>query len=101
MSLSGISHPILEDIMAEVINEYDLKTDSKRRVTLRSSKYTYYHAREFEDGRILLEPRELRPPATLSRMNLDHMDEAIRRMDAGDVGDEFDLSEVEDLLYEA
>lgn len=87
--------------MAEVAREYDLKTDSKRRVTLRSAEYTYYHAREFEDGRILLEPRELRPPATISRTTLDHMDEAIRRMNAGEVGDEFDLSEVEDLLNEA
>ncbi len=93
--------PNQEDIMAEVIREYDLKTDSKRRVTLRSSEYTFYHAREFEDGRILLEPRELRPPAILSRTTLGHMDEAIRRMDAGEVGDEFDLSEVEDLLNEA
>ena len=87
--------------MSEVVREYDLKTDSKRRLTLRSSEYTYYHAREFEDGRILLEPRELRPPETLSRMTLGHMDEAIRRMDAGEVGEEFDLSEVEDLLREA
>jgi hypothetical protein len=86
--------------MTDVVREYELKADSKRRVTLRSSEYTYYYAREFEDGRILLEPRELRPPATLSRTTLGHMDEAIRRMNAGDVGDEFDLSEVEDLLNE-
>jgi hypothetical protein len=88
-------------MMAEIIREYDLKTDSKRRVTLRSSEYTYYRAREFADGRILLEPRELRPPATLSRKTLGHMDEAIRRMDADEAGEEFDLSEVEDLLNEA
>ncbi len=86
--------------MSEVIREYDLKADSKRRVTLRSSEYTFYHAREFEDGRILLEPRELRPPATISRRALGHMDEAMRRMRAGEVGDEFDLTEIEDLLNE-
>ena len=87
--------------MTDVVREYDLKADSKRRVTLRSSEYTYYHAREFEDGRILLEPRELRPPSTLSSLTLAHMDEAIRRMDDGETGDEFDLSEVEDLLAES
>jgi hypothetical protein len=87
--------------MAEITREYEVKADSKRRVTLRSSEYTYYYAREFADGRILLEPRELRPPATLSRTTFGHMDEAVRRMDAGEVGDEFDLSEVEDLLNEA
>ncbi len=34
----------------------------------------------------------------LSRINLNHMDEAIRRLDAGEVGDEFDLSESQGLL---
>ena len=87
--------------MADIVKEYDLKADSKRRVTLRSSEYRYYHAREFDDGRILLEPRELRAPDTISSLTLSHMDEAIRRMDAGEVGDEFELDEVEDLLHES
>lgn len=86
--------------MDRVINEYDLKADSKRRVTLRSSEYQYWHAREFADGRILLEPRELRAPDTISVRTLAHMDEAMRQMAAGNVGDEFDLSEVEDLINE-
>jgi hypothetical protein len=97
----GFPTPAERGIVAEVRREYEVKADSKRRVTLRSSEYTYYHAWEFEDGRILLEPRELRAPATLSHTTLGHMDEAIRRMNAGEVGDEFDLSEVEDLLNEA
>ena len=86
--------------MTDIVREYDLKADSKRRVTLRSSEYTYYHAREFEDGRILLEPRELRPPEFLSARTLAQMDEAIRRVEAGEVGDEFDLDEVQALLDE-
>lgn len=86
--------------MDEVINEYDLKADSKRRVTLRSSEYIYWHAQEFADGRILLEPRELRAPDTISRRTLADMDEAMRQMVRGNVGDEFDLSEVEDLINE-
>jgi hypothetical protein len=86
--------------MAKLINEYDLKADSKWRITLRSKDYSYYHAREYSDGRIVLEPRELRAPATLSRLTLSHMDEAVRRMAEGEVGDEFDLSEVEDLIHE-
>ena len=87
--------------MAEIVREYDMKVDSKRRVTLRASEYRYYHAREFEDGRILLEPREPKAPNSISSLTLAHMDEAIRRMDAGEVGDEFDLDEVEDLVHES
>jgi hypothetical protein len=86
--------------MDHVINEYDVKADSKRRVTLRSSRYTYWHAREFADGRILLEPRELRVPESLSARTLAQMDEAMRQMAEGNVGDEFDLSEVDDLIHE-
>lgn len=86
--------------MANVIGEYDLKADSKRRVTLRSSEYTYWHAVEFDDGRVMLEPRELRAPETISKRVLAHMDEAMRQMDEGNVGDEFDLNEVEDLINE-
>lgn len=55
---------------------------------------------EFADGRILLEARELRAPDTLSTLTLAHMDEAVRGMSAGEVGDEFELCEVEDLLNE-
>jgi len=83
-----------------VIREYDLRAGSKRRVTLRSSEYTYWHAREFDDGSVVLEPRELRPPAAMSARTLAQMDESMRRMAQGSVGDEFDLSEVEDLINE-
>jgi hypothetical protein len=86
--------------MRKAIAEYDLKTDSKKRVTLRRA-HGYYHATEYEDGRILLEPRELRAPESISRLTLSHMDEAMRAFAAGSVGDEFDLSEVQDLLDEA
>lgn len=86
--------------MAKVISEYDLKADSKRRVTLRSSEYTYWHAVEFDDGRVMLEPRVLQPPKTISALTLAHMDEAMRQMGTGNVGDEFDLSEVGDLVNE-
>ena len=87
--------------MAKVVKEYEVKSDSKGRVTLRSSEYRFYLAREFEDGRVLLEPQELQAPDTLSRLTLAQMDEAVRCMDAGEIGDEFDLNEVADLLNES
>jgi hypothetical protein len=93
-------HSQLEEFMAEVRNEYDVKTDAKRRITLRSARYSYYHAREFEDGRILLEPRELKAPATISALTLSHMDEAMRNIAVGSVGEEFDLADVQGLIDE-
>jgi len=86
--------------MAKVVHEYDVKTDAKRRVTLRTASYLYYRAREYEDGRIVLEPRELRAPESISRLTLGHMDDAMRNFAMGRVGDEFELDEVADLITE-
>ena len=44
------------------IHSYDAKIDMKKRITLRNTKYEYYHVEEYDDGRILLEPRQLVPP---------------------------------------
>ena len=48
--------------MSRVVREYDAKIDSKKRITLRSPLYEYFHVFEQEDGRIILEPRELVVP---------------------------------------
>ena len=44
------------------IHSYDAKIDMKKRITLRNTRYEYYHVEEYDDGRILLEPRQLVPP---------------------------------------
>jgi hypothetical protein len=83
-----------------VTAEYDVKRDARKRVTLRSTRYEYFHATEYADGSVMLEPRELRIPDSISRRTLEGMYAAVRNLDAGVVGDEFDLSEVQDLLDE-
>lgn len=87
--------------MPDVVAEYDVKRDDRKRITLRQSAYEYYHATEYADGRVLLEPRELRVPDAISRRTLREMDEAIRNLDQDRAGDEFDLSELGDLLAES
>lgn len=86
--------------MEDVIAEYDVKRDDRKRITLRRPQFEYYHAIEYADGRVLLEPRELRVPDTISRRTLSHMDEAIGNLDQGHIGDEFELDELQDLLNE-
>lgn len=86
--------------MAKVVAEYDVKRDDRKRITLRRPKYEYYHAIEYSDGRVLLEPRELRVPDTISRLTLSHIDQGIRSLEQGVVGDEFELDELQDLLNE-
>lgn len=86
--------------MAKVVAEYDVKRDDRKRITLRRPKFEYYHATEYADGRVLLEPRELRVPETISRRTLAHIDAGIQNLDQGIVGDEFELDELQDLLNE-
>lgn len=86
--------------MDKPIAEYDVKRDARKRITLRHSRFEYYRAREFADGTVLLEPRELRVPEALSPRTVDSIYAALHNMDQGVVGDEFDLDEVRDLLEE-
>ena len=54
----------------EVVKDYDVHIDSKKRVTLRGAKYQYYNVREYENGCIMLEPRELITPKEISSKTL-------------------------------
>ena len=43
--------------MEIVLNRYDAKVDNKKRISIRGSKYDYYSVTEYEDGKVVLEPR--------------------------------------------
>ena len=77
------------------VRTYDTKIDMKKRITLRNSKYEYYHVQEFEDGRIMLEPRELVVPFEISQATLSMMDSAMSNLKNGKVSEPVDLSEFE------
>ncbi len=75
------------------VRSYDTKIDVKKRIMLRSSKYEYYHVEEFEDGRIVLEPRELVAPFEIQAETLSMMDSAVENLKNGMVSEPVDLSE--------
>ena len=76
--------------MPTAVKTYDAKIDSKKRITLRNAMYEYYHVEEFDDGRIVLEPRELFPPFQISEKSLAMMDQAMDNMKKGIVSKEVD-----------
>lgn len=77
----------------EAVKDYNVHIDSKKRVTLRGAKYQYYNVREYENGCIMLEPRELSAPETISERTLKDMDKAIRNFKLGKVSEPVDLSD--------
>jgi hypothetical protein len=82
--------------MLTAIREYDAKLDSKRRITLRSSNYMYYHVQELKNGTIVLEPRELTAPFEVSANTLSMMDQSVQNFRAGKVSEPVDLSSFEE-----
>lgn len=69
--------------MEAVLKTYDARLDSKKRITIRNPKYEYYHVVEKENGVVILEPRELVDPLTISKETLDTMDESMGNVKKG------------------
>lgn len=76
--------------------EYDSKVDSKKRITLRNATFDFYHVIEESGGRIILEPRELVAPFSVSENTLKMMDASIDNLKKGKASKPLDLSEFED-----
>jgi hypothetical protein len=74
------------------LKEYDAKIDVKRRLTLRGARYGHYHVSEYKDGRIVLEPRELVKPFSISRRTLKMMDASVANFKKGMVSEPIELT---------
>lgn len=77
----------------EAVKDYTVHIDSKKRVTLRGAAYQYYNVREYKNGCIILEPRELIVPESISARTLKDMDRAIANFRKGKVSEAVDLSD--------
>ncbi len=77
---------------AIAVKSYDAKIDSKKRITLRNALFEYFHVEEYNDGRIILEPRVLEKPFEVSANTLNMMDSSIENLKKGEVSAPIDLS---------
>lgn len=77
----------------EAVRNYTVHIDNKKRITLRGASYQYYNVKEFKNGCIMLEPRELTVPDTISGKTLKDMDRAIENFKMDKVSDPIDLSD--------
>ncbi|MGR3320140.1 MAG: hypothetical protein ACUZ8O_16865 [Candidatus Anammoxibacter sp.] len=66
--------------METLIRKYDAKLDEKKRLTIRGSKFDFYHIEEFNDGTLLLKPQVLVDPNELSKNTLRMMDKSIKNL---------------------
>jgi hypothetical protein len=77
----------------ETIKDYTVHIDSKKRITLRGAAYQYYHVKEYNNGCIILEPRIMTVPDSISKKTLDDMDQSIKNFKLHDVSPVIDLSD--------
>lgn len=73
--------------------DYTVHIDSKKRITLRGARYSYYNVKEYENGCIMLEPRELIVPDSISKKTLQDMEIAISNFKLGTVSEPIDLTD--------
>lgn len=79
--------------MQSVVNTYNSKVDSKRRITLRNIKYDYYSVKEYKDGKILLEPRVLIDPFEISEDTLEMIKKSVANVKKGKVSKPLNLDD--------
>ena len=84
-------------MQAATIRSYNAKVDSKKRITLRNTIYEYFHIEEYEDGKIVLEPRELAKPFQISKNSLSMIDSSVQNLKAGNVSAPLNLSSYTDI----
>ena len=77
----------------ETVKIYDAHLDSKKRITLRGAAYENYNVRIYKNGCIILEPRVLTVPDTISARSLKAMDKAVANFKAGNASSPIDLSD--------
>lgn len=77
----------------DVVKSYDARLDSKRRITLRGASYQNYNVNILKNGCIVLEPRILVAPPSISAKTLKMIDESIANLKLEKVSDPVDLSD--------
>lgn len=82
--------------MATILSEKDIRLDSKHRVTVRKPLAEHYRMKQYDDGRVLLEPMEL-----VSRKTLEEMEKAVALVKKGVEGTAVNMDQVEALLEES
>ena len=83
----------MDVFIIEINNDYFAHLDNKKRITLRGATYHYFNVNEYGNGCIILEPRELSVPKSISARSLADMDRAVSNFKCGDVSTAIDLSD--------
>lgn len=74
-----------------VLNRYTAHLDTKKRLTIRGALAEFFAVQVFSDGHVLLEPRILVDPGTISKRTLRMMDQSVANIKKQRVSPAIDL----------
>ncbi|NOX17199.1 MAG: hypothetical protein GXO87_02835 [Chlorobi bacterium] len=77
--------------MSKIKKEYEAKLDGKNRLTVKEAQYSYYQVSEFDDGTVLLKPRVLVDPETISEDTLKMIDKSMKNFSKGKVSQKINV----------
>ena len=84
-----------------VEKEYNVELDTKKRITIRGDvRAKNYHVKQFSNGIILMEPRELKLPDYISEESLQMLYKSLESIKKGIKGAPIDREKIDKILSE-
>lgn len=77
---------------AEIIKKYETNLDSKKRLTIRGGVFKHYVVEVYSNGKVVLNPRVLIDPNTISKNALNMIEKSMENLKNGNVSEPIDLN---------
>ena len=76
-----------------VVKQYTTSLDAKRRITIREAAFNLYNVKVYSDGKVMLSPRILIDPNTVSKNTFKVIESSMKNFKDGKVSDPIKLNE--------
>ena len=77
----------------KIIKKYETNLDSKKRLTVRGAPFKHYVVEIYSNGKVMLNPRVLIDPNTISKNTLKMIEKSMKNFKKGNVSESIDLDE--------
>ncbi len=76
---------------AEIVRKYETNLDSKKRLTVRGVPFKHYVVEVYSNGKVVLNPRVLVDPNTMSKNTLKMIEKSMKNFKEGKVSEPIEL----------
>ncbi len=79
-------------MQTEIVKKYETNLDSKKRLTVRGVPFKHYVVEIYANGKVVLNPRVLVDPNTISKNTLKMIEKSMKNFKEGKVSEPVDLN---------